>query len=72
MDKPKFIRILVENIGTHVPDAVALISKIPEGLVVEGLKAALCQLLQDYNLQISLEEACRSIPSRTTSTCSPS
>jgi hypothetical protein len=59
--KPQFLRALINNIGTHIPEPIALINKIPEGLEIEGLKAALCTILQDYNLQIAIEERCRRI-----------
>lgn len=61
MKKPQFIRVLIENIGTHIPDPISLINRIPTGLRIEGLKTALCKILQDYKLQIEIEEMCRKI-----------
>lgn len=61
MKKPRFIRVLIENIGTHIPDPISLVNSIPTGLQIDGLKTALCKILQDYKLQIEIEEMCRKI-----------
>lgn len=56
MKKPDFIRALLSNIGTNIPDPIALIEKIPEGVEIPGLKDALIKILDDFKLQVSLEE----------------
>ncbi|KAI9281912.1 hypothetical protein BY458DRAFT_468772 [Sporodiniella umbellata] len=60
MDKPKFIRGLLENVGTEI-DPLRLVERIPNQLKIPGLKAALLKILQDYNLQMSLHEGCEKI-----------
>ncbi|KAI7847520.1 hypothetical protein BDC45DRAFT_525781 [Circinella umbellata] len=60
MDKPKFIRGLLENVGTDI-EPLRLIKRIPDGLEIPGLKEALLKILQDYNLQMSLHEGCEKI-----------
>ena len=61
LEKPCFIRVLLQNIGTSMADPIALIHRIPEGMEIEGLMQALVKILQDYNLQISLEEGCKRV-----------
>ncbi|KAH3717295.1 hypothetical protein DPMN_060078 [Dreissena polymorpha] len=60
LDKPNFIRGLLNNIGTHV-DPTQLIDKIRTGMEIPGLRDSLVKILQDYNLQISLREGCKKI-----------
>ncbi|KAI9491298.1 hypothetical protein BDB00DRAFT_767376 [Zychaea mexicana] len=60
MDKPKFIRGLLENVGTDI-EPLRLIKRIPDELEIPGLKDALLKILQDYNLQMSLHEGCEKI-----------
>ncbi|KAK2146463.1 hypothetical protein LSH36_606g03004 [Paralvinella palmiformis] len=60
LDKPSFITGLLNNIGTHV-DPRLLILKIREGMEIKGLRDSLVKILQDYNLQTSLQEGCRKI-----------
>ncbi|KAF9428093.1 Vacuolar protein sorting-associated protein 41 [Podila epigama] len=60
MDKPHFIRGLLQNVGTEI-DPIRLISRIPNGLEIPGLRPALMKILQDFNLQMSLREGCRRI-----------
>ncbi|XP_038045222.1 LOW QUALITY PROTEIN: vacuolar protein sorting-associated protein 41 homolog [Patiria miniata] len=60
MNKPTFITGLLNNIGTHV-DPVILIKRIKEGMEIPGLRDSLVQILQDYNLQMSLREGCKKI-----------
>ena len=56
MKKQAFIRALLSNIGTNIPDPISLIEKIPEGMDIPGLKDALIKILDDFKLQVSLEE----------------
>ncbi|XP_069111688.1 vacuolar protein sorting-associated protein 41 homolog [Argopecten irradians] len=60
IDKPSFIKGLLQNIGTHV-DPIILITKIQEGMHIPGLRDSLVKILQDYNLQMSLREGCKRI-----------
>ncbi|CEP10790.1 hypothetical protein [Parasitella parasitica] len=60
MDKPNFIRGLLENVGTDI-EPLRLIKRIPDQLQIPGLKEALLKILQDYNLQMSLHEGCEKI-----------
>ncbi|ORZ22629.1 hypothetical protein BCR42DRAFT_172424 [Absidia repens] len=60
MDKPNFIRGLLENVGTDV-EPLRLIKRIPDDLNIPGLKEALLKILQDYNLQMSLHQGCEKI-----------
>ncbi|KAL7270376.1 Vacuolar protein sorting-associated protein 41 [Rhizina undulata] len=55
MDKPKFIRGLLENIGTAI-DPITLIKRIPLGLEIDGLKKALGKILKEYGVQWSISE----------------
>jgi len=61
MNKPEFISVLLKNIGTHINDPIELIKRIPVGFEIEGLMPALVKILQDYQLQISLEKSCRDL-----------
>lgn len=61
MSKPQAIRSLLSNIGTNIPDPIALIQQIPDDLRIDGLKDALVKILEDYRLQISLEERCQRV-----------
>ncbi|GAA5823614.1 hypothetical protein JCM5353_005076 [Sporobolomyces roseus] len=58
--KPRFIRGLLENVGAEI-DPLRLIRRIKNGLEIPGLKPALIKILQDFNLQLSLMEGCKSI-----------
>lgn len=60
-DKPEFMGTLLKNIGTHISDPIELIDRIPSGCEIEGLMPALVKILQDYQLQISLEQSCRDL-----------
>lgn len=64
MDKPEFVSALLKNIGTHIEDPIDLIDRIPNGCKIEGLMPALVKILQDYQLQISLEKCCRELMSK--------
>lgn len=61
MDKPKFIGVLLENIGTHINNPIELIDRIPNGCEIDGLIDSLKKILQDYQLQISLEQSYRDL-----------
>ncbi|KAK9449971.1 uncharacterized protein V1518DRAFT_382855 [Limtongia smithiae] len=53
MDKPKFIRALLEQAGTAI-DPITLVKRIQEGMQIEGLKPALQRILHEYELTLSI------------------
>ncbi|BGP22319.1 vacuolar protein sorting VPS41 [Rhodotorula toruloides] len=59
-NKPCFIRGLLENVGAEI-DPIRLIRRIKNGLEIPGLKPALIKILQDFQLQISLMDGCRTV-----------
>jgi tetratricopeptide (TPR) repeat protein len=61
MSNPQAIRSLLSNIGTNIPDPISLMKQIPDDLKIDGLKDALVKILEDYRLQISLEERCQRV-----------
>ncbi|XP_066945060.1 vacuolar protein sorting-associated protein 41 homolog [Macrobrachium rosenbergii] len=60
LDKPEYIRELLNNIGTHI-DPIMIIRRIPNGLEIPGLRDALVRILHDYDLQIQLRTGCQTI-----------
>ena len=60
LDKPPFIIVLLNNVGTHI-DPRNLVERIEPGLKIPGLRASLIQILRDYALQVSLQEGCKKI-----------
>jgi hypothetical protein len=58
--RPAFIRGLLENVGAGI-DPIRLIRRIKNGLEIPGLKPALIKILQDFNLQLSLLDGCKTI-----------
>ena len=57
LDKPLFIHELLKNIGSHVNPRV-LIDKMDMNQEIPGLPGALVKILRDYNLQVTIQEAC--------------
>ncbi|KAI4174491.1 MAG: hypothetical protein LQ343_002248 [Gyalolechia ehrenbergii] len=55
MDKPTFIRGLLEEVGTSI-DPVRLVRRIPKGLEIEGLKKSLMRMIREYEIQHSISE----------------
>ncbi|KZF24720.1 WD domain-containing protein [Xylona heveae TC161] len=55
MDKSRFIRGLLEEVGTAI-DPVTLVRRIPEGLEIEGLRDGLSRMIRDYEIQHSISE----------------
>jgi hypothetical protein len=53
MDKPRFIRGLLEEVGTAI-NPITLVRRIPEGLEIEGLREGLSQIIKEYELQYSI------------------
>lgn len=55
MDKPRFIRGLLEEVGTAI-DPIRLVRRIPEGLEIEGLREGLSRMIKEYEIQESISE----------------
>jgi hypothetical protein len=55
MDKPRFIRGLLEEVGTSI-DPIKLVRRIPEGLEIEGLREGIGRMVREYEIQGSISE----------------
>jgi len=55
MDKPHFIRGLLEEVGTAI-DPIKLVRRIPEGLEIEGLRDGIGRMVREYEIQHSISE----------------
>jgi hypothetical protein len=55
MDKPHFIRGLLEEVGTAI-DPIQLVRRIPEGLEIEGLREGIGRMVREYEIQHSISE----------------
>lgn len=53
MDKPRFIRGLLEEVGTAV-NPIELVRRIPEGLEIPGLRDGLAKMLREHEIQLSI------------------
>lgn len=53
MDKPRFIRGLLEEVGTAI-NPITLVRRIPEGLEIEGLRDGLSRMIKEYDIQHSI------------------
>ena len=53
MDKPRFIRGLLEEVGTAI-NPITLVRRIPEGLEIEGLRDGLSRMIKEYEIQHSI------------------
>ncbi|KOS18043.1 Vacuolar protein sorting-associated protein 41 -like protein [Escovopsis weberi] len=53
MDKPSFIRALLEQVGTAI-DPIRLVRRIPEGLEIQGLREGLIHMMKEHELQHSI------------------
>ncbi|CAK7566467.1 MAG: Vacuolar protein sorting-associated protein 41 [Sporothrix epigloea] len=53
MDKPRFIRGLLEEVGTAI-DPITMVRRIPEGLEIEGLRGGLQHIMKEYEIQHSI------------------
>ncbi|XP_060533869.1 vacuolar protein sorting-associated protein 41 homolog [Cylas formicarius] len=60
LDKPEFITFLLQSIGTYV-DPTSLISKMRGDMKIPGLKNSLVKMLNQYSLQVSVQEGCKKI-----------
>lgn len=55
MDKPKFIRALLEEVGTAI-DPITLVRRIPDGLEIEGLRDGVGKMIREYEIQYSISD----------------
>lgn len=55
MDKPKFIRALLEEVGTSI-NPITLVQRIPEGLEIEGLREGIGKMIREYEIQHSISD----------------
>jgi hypothetical protein len=55
MDKPRFIKGLLEEVGTTL-DPIELVRRIPEGLEIEGLKEGIGKMVREYEIQASISD----------------
>jgi hypothetical protein len=53
MDKPRFIRGLLEEVGTSV-NPIQLVRRIPEGLEIPGLREGLKHIMKEHEIQYSI------------------
>ncbi len=53
MNKPRFIRGLLEEVGTAI-DPLKLVKRIPLGLEIEGLREGLGRMLKEFEVQESI------------------
>ncbi|KAI0475661.1 hypothetical protein GGR56DRAFT_675773 [Xylariaceae sp. FL0804] len=53
MDKPRFIRGLLEEVGTSI-DPITLVRRIPEGLEIPGLREGLKHIMKEHEIQYSI------------------
>ena len=58
MDKPRFIRGLLEQVqaGSQALNPVALVRRIPEGLEIEGLREGIQHIVKEHEIQWSISE----------------
>ena len=57
---PEHISGLLENIGSSV-DPIRLIQRIPDGMQIPNLRDHLVKMMNDHNLQMSLQQGCNTI-----------
>ena len=55
MDKPRFIRGLLEEVGTSI-NPITLVRRIPKGLEIEGLREGLSRMIREHEIQDSISE----------------
>lgn len=53
MDKPRFIRGLLEEVGTAI-NPITLVRRIPEGLEIQGLRDGLSRMIKEHEIQHSI------------------
>ncbi|KAI9875155.1 MAG: Vacuolar protein sorting-associated protein 41 [Pleopsidium flavum] len=55
MDKPRYIRRLLEEVGTAI-NPITLVRRIPKGLEIQGLRDGLIRMIKEYEIQDSISE----------------
>lgn len=60
MDKPSFIRALLEQVGTAI-NPITLVRRIPEGLEIEGLREGLTHMMKEHELQHSISSGAATV-----------
>ncbi|KAL1301650.1 hypothetical protein AAFC00_005872 [Neodothiora populina] len=55
MDKPAFIRALLEEVGTAI-NPITLVRRIPDGLEIEGLRDGIGKMIREYEIQYSISD----------------
>lgn len=55
MDKPHFIRGLLEEVGTAI-DPIQLVRRIPEGLEIERLRDGIRRMVREFEIQFSISD----------------
>lgn len=63
VDKPEYVTLLLKRIGNYV-DPRILIQDIKSSCEIKDLKESLAKMMSDYNLQLSVQEACKAITLR--------
>ena len=58
VSNPALLSTLLREVSTYAADPIGLIARIPEGHQVPGLMESLVRILQDYRLQVTLEDGC--------------
>lgn len=53
MDKPRFIRGLLEEVGTAI-NPITLVRRIPEGLEIPGLREGVKYIMKEHEIQYSI------------------
>ena len=58
MDKPRFIRGLLEQVqvGSQALDPVTIVRRIPDGLEIEGLREGIQHIVKEHEIQWSISE----------------
>ncbi|XP_066257925.1 vacuolar protein sorting-associated protein 41 homolog [Euwallacea similis] len=60
ISKPECVTFLLQSIGNYI-DPTALIMKIKGDMQIPGLRSSLVKMLNQYNLQVSVQEGCKKI-----------
>ena len=58
VSNPQLLSTLLREVSTYAADPIGLITRIPEGHEVPNLLPSLVKILQDYRLQVTLEDGC--------------
>ena len=58
VSNPQLLSTLLREVSTYATDPIGLIARIPEGHKVPDLMPSLVKILQDYRLQVTLEDGC--------------